>query len=50
MLSCNISASRSQLVAANVLTPLSASKRNRAWEADGLLTLIERLEAGQLPD
>ncbi|MBA3672335.1 MAG: Fic family protein [Gemmatimonadaceae bacterium] len=39
-----------QLVTANVLTPLSASKRNRAWEADGLLALIERLEAGQLPE
>jgi Fic family protein len=38
-----------QLVAANVLTPLSGSKRNRAWEANGLLALIERLEAGQLP-
>jgi Fic family protein len=38
-----------QLVSAKVLTPLSASKRNRAWEAEGLLELIERLEAGQLP-
>jgi Fic family protein len=38
-----------QLVAAGILTPLSPSKRNRAWEAAGLLHLIERLEAGQLP-
>lgn len=39
-----------QLVAAQVLMPLSASQRNRAWEVAGLLDLIERLEAGQLPD
>lgn len=39
-----------QLVAANVLAPLSKSKRNRSWEAVGLLDLIERLEAGQLPE
>ena len=39
-----------QLVHAKILTPLSASKRNRAWEASGLLELIERLEAGQLPE
>ncbi|HEX7941116.1 MAG TPA: Fic family protein [Gemmatimonadaceae bacterium] len=38
-----------QLVAAQVLMPLSASQRNRAWEVVGLLDLIERLEAGQLP-
>lgn len=38
-----------QLVAAKILTPLSDSKRNRAWEAAGLLDLIERLDAGQLP-
>ncbi len=38
-----------QLVAARVLTPLSESKRNRAWEVTGLLEMIERLEAGQLP-
>ncbi len=38
-----------QLVAAKVLVPLSESKRNRSWEATGLLDLIERLEAGQLP-
>ena len=39
-----------QLVAANVLTPLSQSRRNRAWEAAGLLDLIEHLEAGPFPD
>lgn len=39
-----------QLVAAEILTSLSASRRNRAWEAVGLLDLIESLEAGQLPD
>jgi len=34
---------------AGVLEPLSASKRNRSWEAVGLLDLVERLEAGELP-
>jgi len=38
-----------QLVAAKVLIPLSESKRNRAWEAAGLLDLVARLEAGELP-
>ena len=38
-----------QLVTAKVLAPLSKSKRNRSWEAAGLLDLVERLEAGQLP-
>lgn len=38
-----------QLEAARVLVPLSTSRRNRSWEADGLLDLLERLEAGQLP-
>ena len=36
----------SELAAAGVLLPLSASRRNRAWEADGLLDLISSLEAG----
>ena len=36
-----------QLVAAGVLVPLGEGKRNRAWEADGLLDLIEALEAGE---
>ncbi len=34
------------LVDAGVLTPVSESKRNRAWEAAGLLDLIIRLEEG----
>lgn len=38
-----------QLVAAQILVPLSESKRNRSWEASGLLDLIERLEAGERP-
>lgn len=38
-----------QLVHVKVLAPLSTSKRNRAWEAIGLLELIERMEAGQHP-
>lgn len=38
-----------QLVAAGVLLPLSTGKRNRWWEAAGLLDLIARLEAGELP-
>jgi len=36
-----------QLVRAGVLTPLGESKRNRSWEAVGLLDLIEALEAGE---
>ena len=35
-----------QLEAAGILTRLSESARNRAWEADGLLDLIVGLEAG----
>ncbi len=35
-----------ELVAAGVLMPVSESKRNRAWEAVGLLDLIVQLEAG----
>jgi len=38
-----------QLVEAGVLIPLSEGRRNRWWEAAGLLDLIARLEAGQLP-
>jgi Fic family protein len=38
-----------QLVGADVLLPLSEGKRNRWWEAAGLLDLIGRLEAGELP-
>lgn len=39
-----------QLVTAGVLLPLTTGKRNRWWEATGLLDLIARLEAGELPD
>jgi Fic family protein len=38
-----------QLVAAGVLLPLTQGKRNRWWEATGLLDLVARLEAGELP-
>ncbi|MCY3679400.1 MAG: Fic family protein [Gemmatimonadetes bacterium] len=38
-----------QLVDAGVLIPLSKSKRNRLWEAAGLLELVEGLEAGRPP-
>lgn len=38
-----------QLESAGILIPLSQSRRNRAWEAVGLLDLIAGLEAGQLP-
>ena len=34
-----------QLERAAVLVPLSQSKRNRAWEARGLLDLIEEMES-----
>jgi Fic family protein len=34
------------LEAAGVLVPLSSSKRNRAWEADGLLDLVVGMESG----
>jgi Fic family protein len=39
-----------QLVVADVLLPISESKRNRAWEADGLLDLLVRLESGETPE
>jgi Fic family protein len=38
-----------QLVEAGVLLPLSKGRRNRWWEAAGLLDLIAQLEAGELP-
>jgi hypothetical protein len=38
-----------QLVTAGVLIPLSDGKRNRWWEASGLLDLIAHLEVGELP-
>jgi hypothetical protein len=30
-----------------VLAPFSAAKRNRAWEAVGLLELVEEMEEGR---
>jgi Fic family protein len=38
-----------QLEECGVLEPLSSSKRNRSWEAVGLLDLLEGLEAGRAP-
>ena len=38
-----------QLEEAEVLVPLSASKRNQSWEAVGLLDLLDGLESGVLP-
>jgi Fic family protein len=38
-----------QLVDAGILQPLSQNKRNRSYEAAGLLPLITQLEAGELP-
>jgi Fic family protein len=35
---------------AGVLEPLAASRRNRSWEAAGLLELLAALERGELPD
>lgn len=36
-----------QLAEAGILVPLSESKRNRAWEANGLLDLLAGLEGGR---
>jgi Fic family protein len=38
-----------QLDQAGVLLPASESRRNQVWEAEGLLALLEGLEAGTLP-
>lgn len=38
-----------ELEKAKVLLPLSQSKRNRSWEAAGLLELVASLEAGEPP-
>ena len=38
-----------QLEEAGVLLPLSSGRRNRSWEAAGLLDLIAGLEAGEPP-
>jgi Fic family protein len=35
---------------AGVLIPLSQARRNRAWEADGLLGLLARMEVGEWPE
>lgn len=34
---------------AGVLIPLTKKRRNQSWEADGLLSLLEGLEAGERP-
>lgn len=38
-----------QLETAGVLVPMNASRRNRVWEARGLLDLVERMESGIEP-
>lgn len=38
-----------QLERAGVLVPASGSRRNRVWEAEGLLALLEGLESATLP-
>jgi len=38
-----------ELEDAGVLEPLSEARRNRSWEAAGLLDLLERMESGQRP-
>jgi hypothetical protein len=38
-----------QLSECGVLEPLSTSRRNRSWEAVGLLDLLEELEEGRMP-
>lgn len=44
-----VQAAVAQLEAAGVVHPVSSSKRNRAWEADGLIDLVTGLEAGDDP-
>lgn len=39
-----------QLVAAGILLPITTGRRNRWWEAAGLMDVIERLDAGLPPD
>jgi hypothetical protein len=39
----------SELEQAGVLQPLSESRKNRSWEAAGLLELHAALERGELP-
>jgi Fic family protein len=43
-----ISQAVGQLAAAGVLLPLSPGRRNRAWEAAGLLELLAALESGRV--
>ncbi|MEP6507526.1 MAG: Fic family protein [Gemmatimonadales bacterium] len=38
------------LVNAGVLIPLTQGARNRTWEASGLLDILGRLEAGEIPE
>jgi Fic family protein len=38
-----------QLTDAGILEPLSQNRRNRSWEASGLLPIIAQLEEGTLP-
>jgi hypothetical protein len=39
-----------QLAGAGILRPRSENKRNRAWEATGLLNLLTRLDSGEDPE
>jgi Fic family protein len=41
-----VQAAVAQLEVVGVLHPVTSSKRNRAWEADGLIDLVSGLEAG----
>ncbi len=45
----SIHAALDQLAEAGVLLPLTGGRRNRSWEAVGLLDLIADLEAGETP-
>lgn len=38
------------LVEAGILLPITTGRRNRWWEAAGLMEIIKRLEAGLPPD
>ena len=44
-----VHAAVAQLVDAGVLLSVSASRRNRLWEASGLFDLVEGLDAGRAP-
>jgi Fic family protein len=44
-----VHAALDQLADAGVLLPLTGGRRNRSWEAEGLLDLIAELEDGRLP-